>query len=210
MDPLSGWAIIAAVLLYGSTGVPVGWVLFSPCVALLFAHTAVEEIRGRFWRYYWGHFPAPWLSDAKGIALFLALFAALFTLAVLGLLCGSTAALSLLVGLMLADAVLSHGLLRLVFRREYNPGQWTAIGYAVLVGVVLASRLGLDVMWVAIGASPFVLFWLWSWERRVLAPATQEERKQIHMVVVVLGVLLMWFVVLTQWPGIGGGFSPMW
>lgn len=141
--------IVVTLALFAS--VP-GLMLFALSVAFTFAHT-VEEMGAvgvPFWEYA-ADLTRIRLSWWLGFVLFVGLAAALVAVAYVAYFERSAAALALLVGLRAGDAITSHGLLSVVYKKE-NPGLAT-------IPLYLCELVIVGVLWREIQAEPFRAGW---------------------------------------------------
>ncbi|HEY1189188.1 MAG TPA: hypothetical protein VGE74_16160 [Gemmata sp.] len=151
--------VLALAALTVLSSVPAGWYAFSGAVPLIVSHTGVAEPFGRggpYWQYHWERFRLARLPYLWGLALFAGLTALLIGLAVWGFLYDSADGRGILFGAWIADALLSHVLLRLLFPGP-NPGLRTSLLYLLAVAVGLCW-FEVTTLGVALGAAPFVAF----------------------------------------------------
>lgn len=154
------------------TAVPAGWYAFALTAPLIVAHTGIAEPfgpAGPFWRYHWERFRLAEISYLWGLALFAGLTALLIGLAVWGFLYNSPFARGALVGAWVADAILSHVLLRAVFTGP-NPGLRTSLLYLLAAPCVL-YWFTVDPLGVVLGAGPFVAFHAVAFAARYFRPS---------------------------------------
>lgn len=134
--------------------------LFLVSVGLTLLHTIQQEVWGKggpFWEYA-EPITGVRLSWFVGFALFVGLAAILIALAVAGYLFGSVFFLSVLIGARVGDALVSHGLLAVAFRRP-NPGLSSSVLY-LAEAVAVACLFKLDAVGCHVGFGAFAGFWL--------------------------------------------------
>lgn len=135
------------------------WVLVFISVLGTIIHTA-DEIWGGdepFWEYAEG-ITQIFVSWHTGFLAFCGLATVLIGLAIGGYIYGSVALLSILVGARLGDAIVSHGVLAVFYKRN-NPGLWSSLYYVGEALLVFAIGFNIELKYFMIGFSTFALFW---------------------------------------------------